>query len=60
MFEQLTTDKIIKDKFIEKRIKFINQLIIQRKLNVEFDLIKQDENLANKILEAKELKTKNE
>jgi len=60
MFEQFTTDKIIKDEFIEKRIKFINQLIIQRKLNVEFDLIKQDENLANKILEAKELKTKNE
>jgi hypothetical protein len=60
MFEQFTTDKRIKDEFIEKRIKFINQLIIQRKLNVEFDLIKQGENLANKILEAKELKTKNE
>ena len=60
MFGQFTTDKRIKDEFIEKRIKFINQLIIQRKLNVEFDLIKQEENLANKILEAKELKTKNE
>jgi hypothetical protein len=60
MFEQLTTDKIIKDEFIEKRIKFINQLIIQRKLNVEFEFIQQENNLAKKTLDAKEIKTKND
>jgi len=60
MFEQFTTDKIIKDEFIEKRIKFINQLIIQRKLNVEFEYIQQENNLAKKTLDAKEIKTKND
>jgi len=59
MFDQLNTDLEIEDEFIVNRIKFIKQLIIQRKLKIQFDLIKQDENLANKILEAKELKTKN-
>ena len=60
MFDQLSTDLKIEDEFIVNRIKFIKQLTIQRKLKIQFDLIKQDENLANKILEAKELKTKNE
>ena len=60
MFEQFTTDKIIKDEFIEKRIKFINQLITQRKLNVEFEYIQQENNLAKKTLDAKEIKTKND
>ena len=59
MFDQLSTDLKIEDKFIANRIKFIKQLTIQRKLKIQYDLIKQDENLANKILEAKELKTKN-
>ncbi len=59
MFDQLGTDLKIEDEFIVNRIKFIKQLTIQRKLKIQFDLIKQDENLANKILEAKELKTKN-
>ena len=60
MFEQLSTDLKIEDEFIANRIKFIKQLAIQRKLKIQFDLIKQDENLANKILEAKEIKAKNE
>jgi hypothetical protein len=59
MFEQLSTDLKIKDEFIVNRIKFIKQLTIQRKLKIQFGLIKQKDNLANKILEAKELKTKN-
>ena len=59
MFDQLSADLEIKDEFIVNRIKFIKQLITQRKLKIQFDLIKQEENLANKILEAKELKTKN-
>ena len=60
MFDQLNADLKIEDEFILNRIKFIKQLIIQRKLKVQFELIKQKDNLANKILEAKELKTKNE
>ena len=59
MFEQLTTNLKIKDEFIQNRIKFINQLIVQRKLKIEFELILQKDNLANKTLDAKEIKTKN-
>jgi len=60
MFNQLTEDLIINDKFIQKRIKFINQLISQRKLKIEYELIQQDANLAKKISNAKKLKTKND
>ena len=60
MFEQLTTNLKIKDEFIQNRIKFINQLIVQRKLKIKFELILQKDNLANKTLDAKEIKTKNE
>ncbi len=59
MFDQLSTDLEIDDKFIANRIKFINQLTKQKKLKIQFELIKQKDNLANKKLEAKELKTKN-
>ncbi|NND87412.1 MAG: hypothetical protein HKM23_08870 [Nitrosopumilus sp.] len=46
IFEHLTSKIKSTDEFIEKRIFFINQLINQRKLNVEFEFIKQNENLA--------------
>ena len=59
MFEQLTTNLKIKDEFIQNRIKFINQLIVQRKLKIKFELILQKDNLANKTLDVKEIKTKN-
>ena len=59
MFDQLSTDLKIEDEFIANRIKFIKQLTTQRKLKIQFELIKQKDNLANKTLEAKELKTKN-
>ena len=59
MFKQLNSDFKIKDEFIVNRIKFIKQLTTQRKLKVQFELIKQKDNLADKILKAKELKTKN-
>ncbi|MGY5143361.1 MAG: hypothetical protein ACW9XH_02660 [Candidatus Nitrosopumilus sp. bin_32a] len=59
MFDQLTTDFKIGDEFIQNRIKFIKQLTMQRKLKIEFELIQQKDNLANKILYAKEIKTKN-
>jgi len=59
MFDQLSTDLKIEDEFIVNRIKFIKQLTIQKKLKMQFELIKQKDNLANKTIEAKELKTKN-
>ena len=59
MYNQLNADLKIEDEFIVNRIKFIKQLTIQRKLKIQFELIKQKDNLAKKILEAKELKTKN-
>jgi hypothetical protein len=59
MFDQLNSDLKTEDGFIVNRIKFIKQLTTQRKLKVQFELIKQKDNLANKILKAKELKTKN-
>ncbi|WP_246271055.1 hypothetical protein [Nitrosopumilus cobalaminigenes] len=60
LFEQLTVNQNINNEFIVKRIKFINQLIAQRKLKVEYELIQQENNLAKKTLDAKELKTKND
>lgn len=59
MYNQLTENFEIRDEFIQNRIKFINQLVIQRKLKIQFELIQQQNNLANKILDAKEIKTKN-
>ncbi len=59
MFDQLSIDLKIEDEFIVNRIKFVKQLTIQRKLKVHFELINQKNNLANKTLESKELKTKN-
>jgi len=46
MFDQFTTDLKIDDSFIQKRLKFIRQLIDQRKLKIEFEIISQDENIA--------------
>ncbi len=42
MYDQLTSNSKINDEFIEKRIQFIKQLIEQRKLNVEFQIIDTD------------------
>ena len=60
MYDHFTSDLKIEDEFIEKRIQFIKQLIEQRKLKVEFQMIDIDKNLARKSINAKELKTKNE
>ena len=59
IINQLNADLQIEDEFVANRIKFIKQLTTQRKLKIEFEQIQQKDNLANKILEAKELKTKN-
>jgi len=60
MYEHFTSNSKIEDEFIEKRIQFIKQLIEQRKLNIEFQMIDTEKNVARKNINAKELKTKNE
>ena len=59
MYDNFISNSKIEDEFIEKRIRFIRQLIKQRKLKIEFEMIGTDENLARKIINTKELKTKN-
>jgi len=59
MYGHLTSNLKIEDEFVEKRIQFIRQLIEQRKLKIEFEMIDSDKNLAKKNINAKELKTKN-
>lgn len=46
VFDQFTTDLEIEDPFIQKRLRFIRQLIDQRRLKVEFEIISQHENIA--------------
>ncbi len=60
MYDHFTSNLKIDDEFIEKRIQFIRQLIEQRKLQIEFEMIDADKNLARKNINTKELKTKNE
>ena len=53
MFEQLNEDLKTRDKFIANRIKFIEQLTMQRRLKIQFEMIEQKDNMANKILKTK-------
>jgi len=46
MYEQFTTNLETNDKLIENRIQFIKQLIKQRKLKIQFQLINTCKNLA--------------
>ena len=39
MFENFKFNKEIDDEFIKSRVRFIKQLILQRKLKIEFELI---------------------
>jgi len=48
MCDHFLSNLKIEDEFIEKRIQFIRQLIKQRKLKVEFELIDSEKNLAKK------------
>ena len=48
MFEHLTTNQKSHDEFIEKRTHFIRQLIEQRELKIQYELISPDKNLAAK------------
>ena len=38
MFDQLNGNEKVDDEFIQNRIKFINQLITQRKLKIQYEL----------------------
>ena len=46
MYDQFTFNSKIKDEFIKKKIEFIRQLIKQRRLKIEFEIIDVDKNLA--------------
>lgn len=53
MFEHLSTDQKSHDEFIERRSYFIKQLIEQRKLKIQYELITPDKNLAAKKIQCK-------
>jgi hypothetical protein len=48
MFNHLSTNQKRYDEFIEKRVHFIKQLIEQRRLKIQYELITTDKNLAAK------------
>jgi hypothetical protein len=50
MFENLNNRQQNSDFFIQDKLFFINQLIEQRKLNIEYQLIDAKDNLAHKLL----------
>jgi hypothetical protein len=50
MYEQLKLETVTKDVFITNKIKFIQSLIKQRKLKVEFKKIEFKNNIAKKLL----------
>ena len=50
MYEQLKLKIMTDDDFIKNKIKFIQMFINQRKLKVEFEIIKLENNLATKEL----------
>ena len=54
MYDHLTSNSEIKDAMIVKKIHFIKQLIAQRKLEIKFELIGTDGNLARKNFETKQ------
>lgn len=50
MLDHLVNKKTIQDPFIESKIGFIRQLITQRKLDVKYELIEPQQNIAVKVL----------
>ena len=50
MFDRLVKNKSTDDIFIERRLKFIDQIILQRDLDVRYQIIDPVENKANKLL----------
>lgn len=50
MFEHLTAENTDPDSFIQARINFLKQLINQRKLVVQYQLIEPQQNIATRLL----------
>ena len=50
LFKAITKSIVITDKFIQTRIHFINQLIKQRELNIDYKLIESKENHLSKLI----------
>jgi hypothetical protein len=50
MFGQFSRNEIPSDELIKTRIHFITQLMNQRKLKINYELVGKEENLASKIL----------
>jgi len=50
MFDRLVKNKLTEDAFIERRMKFIDQIIKQRDLDVRYQLVDPSENKASKLL----------
>ena len=50
MYEHLTGKKQCPDHFIESKIKFIKQIIEQRNLQVQFEIIEPSQNIATSLL----------
>jgi hypothetical protein len=48
MYDHLSTNQKNDDGFIEKRAEFIRQLIKQRKLKIQYEMITREKNLAAK------------
>ena len=48
MYDQFTSNSKVEDSINVKKIYFIKQLIAQRKLEIKFELISTDDNLARK------------
>jgi hypothetical protein len=53
MFDRLVKNKLTNDAFIERRIRFIDQIIQQRDFDVRYKIIDPVENKANKLLLSK-------
>ncbi|MGI0018674.1 MAG: hypothetical protein ACREA1_08185 [Nitrosotalea sp.] len=50
MFDRLVENKLTDDIFIETRVKFIDQIIRQRDLDVRYQMVDPSENKASKLL----------
>jgi hypothetical protein len=50
MFGEFSRNEILSDELIKRRIHFITQLMNQRKLKINYELVDKEENLASKIL----------
>ncbi|MDH3313633.1 MAG: hypothetical protein OEM28_10875 [Nitrosopumilus sp.] len=48
MYDHFTSHKKIEDEFIMEKMRFIKQLIMERKLKIKFQVINPDENLSMK------------